>query len=66
MKTYIVMEGPEDFEKKMNFDKFMNEIVKTEKDKKELVEEGNHRFLNRKVIDKYREKTSNRIYWSKK
>lgn len=34
------IEGPEDFEKEMSFDKFMDEIVSTEDDKRRREEEN--------------------------
>ena len=58
-----VIEGPEDFKKEMDFDKFMDEILITElikKSVKESDEEGEH---GRKIIRETTERPINNTRW---
>lgn len=63
MSGEFLIEGPEDFSKELEFDKFMDEILITEsnkKDVKESDEEGEHA---RKIIREYTERPTNSTRW---
>lgn len=62
----IVIEGPEDFKKELTFDKFMDEIVDTEKTKKTIKEETDEEEGDgRKILREYTERSNNRTRWSR-
>lgn len=61
----FVIESPEDFDKELSFDKFMDEIVETEEDKKRIKESDGEGENGRKVADKYYERSNNSIRWRK-
>ena len=66
MSGKFVIEGPEDFEKEIEFDKFMNEILGTETDKKRIEKSTGEGEFGRKVSNKYRETPGNSTRYGRK
>jgi len=62
-RSEFLVESPEDFQKEMNFDKFMDEIVLTETRRK-VVEEEETDIM--KIIKKSTQRPSNSIRYGKK
>lgn len=60
MSGNFLIEKAEDFEKEMEFDKFMDEIVLKEEADKSVKMEEDDENSNRKIIKKYTERPGNR------
>ncbi len=65
MKKVFLVEAPEDFQKEMNFDKFMDEIVLNE-NKKIVIEKEEEESGVRKIIKKSTQRPSNSIRYGKR
>jgi hypothetical protein len=66
MGDRFVIEQGEDFDKEMTFDKFMDEIEKSEQDKNRIVESDGEGEYGRKISDRYRERPGNRTKYGRR
>ncbi len=59
----FLIEGPEDFSKELDFDKFMDEILIKEENSKNIKESDEEGEYARKIIREYRERPINSTRW---
>lgn len=59
----FLIEGPEDFSRELDFDKFMDEIVDNETNKKSIKESDGEGEHGRKIISEHTERPSNSTRW---
>ena len=63
MRGEFLIEGPEDFQKELDFDKFMDEILITETHKKNIKESDGEGEHARKIIRENTERPNNSTRW---
>lgn len=63
MNGEFLIEGPEDFKKELEFDKFMDEILITESNKRDVKESDGKGEYGRKIILESTERPVNSIRW---
>lgn len=63
MRGEFLIEGPEDFKKELDFDKFMDEILINESDKKAVKESDGDGEHARKIIKESTERPGNSTRW---
>ena len=66
MANEFVIEQGEDFKKELKFDKFMDEIVETEADKKNLKESDGEGEFGKKIANLGKESPANRTRYVRK
>jgi hypothetical protein len=65
MSGEFLIEGPEDFKKELEFDKFMDEILIKETTNKSIKQSDGKGENARKLIEEYSERPGNSTRWRK-
>lgn len=63
MSGEFLIEGPEDFKKELEFDKFMDEIIITENIRKSSKDNDGEGEFGRKIIQESTERPINKTHW---